>query len=120
MRLWCAVPWGGPEVMAGQLHFLADMAVLPTVCLRVVPYPAGRHPGLVTGAFTTLHFRPARQAADDGAAIVYAAGLTDELYLDKPHELQRYRDAHALILGCALDEHDTQTLLLTAAKEREQ
>ena len=98
----------------------ADMAVLPTVCLRVVPYGAGHHPGLVTGAFTTLHFLPAREAADGCSAVVYAAGLTGELYLDKPYELQRYRDAHALILGCALDEDDTQALLLTVAKELEQ
>jgi len=111
---------GGPEVMAGQLRLLADMAALPTVCLRVVPYRAGQHPGLVTGAFTMLHFLPASQAADDCAAIVYAAGLTGELYLDKPYELQRYRDAHDLIFGCALGEHDTQALLLTVAKELEQ
>ena len=111
---------GGPEVMAGQLRFLADMAVLPTVCLRVVPYGAGHHPGLVTGAFTMLHFPPVNHSTDSGQALVHAAGLTGELYLDKPHEVHRYRDAHAAILGCALDEHATQALLLTAAKELEQ
>jgi hypothetical protein len=46
--------------------------------------------------------------------------LTGELYLDKPHEVQAYRDAHAAILDCALDEHATQALLLTVAKELEQ
>ncbi|HTT55223.1 MAG TPA: helix-turn-helix transcriptional regulator [Streptosporangiaceae bacterium] len=113
-------PVGGPEVMAGQLRFLTDAAVLPTVCLRVVPYGAGHHPGLVTGAFTMLHFPPAWDALDTGPAIVYAAGLTGELYLDKPHEVQAYRDAHAAILGCALDEHASHALLLTVAKELEQ
>ena len=90
------------------------------MCLRVVPYGAGHHPGLVTGAFTMLHFPPAWEPWDTGPAIVYAAGLTGELYLDKPHEVQAYRDAHAAILGCALDEHASHTLLLTAAKELEQ
>jgi transcriptional regulator with XRE-family HTH domain len=112
-------PVGGPGVMAGQLRFLADMAVLPTVCLRVVPYDAGLHPGLATGAFTMLHFPSANHGADADPAIVYAAGLTGELYLDKPHEVQPYRDAHAVILSCALDETASQALLLTAAKELE-
>ena len=71
--------------------------------LRIVPYGAGHHPGLITGAFTLLDFRPAKRDGDTDTAIVYAAGLTGELYLDKPHELHRYRDAHAAILGCALD-----------------
>ena len=44
-------------------------------------------------------------------------GRTGELYLDKPHEVQRYRDAHAAILGCSLDEAATQDLPLTVAKE---
>jgi hypothetical protein len=109
-------PVGDPAVMAGQLRFLADMAALPNVCLRVVPYAAGLHPGLVTGAFTMLHFPPAKHDADPGPAIVYAEGLTGELYLDKPYEVQQYRDAHAAILGCALSETVTQDMLLSAAK----
>lgn len=113
-------PVGGPEVMAGQLRFLADLAVLPAVRLLVVPCGAGHHPGLVTGAFTLLHFPPANHSTNSGQTLVHAAGLTGELYLDKQHEVHRYRDAHAAILGCALDEHATQALLLTAAKELEQ
>ena len=54
-------PVGGPAVMAGQLRFLADMAAQPNVCLRVVPYTAGLHPGLATGAFTLLHFPPSNR-----------------------------------------------------------
>jgi len=112
-------PVGGSAVMAGQLRFLADMAALPTVCLRVVPDAAGLHPGLGTGAFTLLHFAPSNRDSDTGTAIVYASGLTGELYLDKPHEVQRYRDAHAGILARALDETTTQDMLLAAAKDLE-
>ena len=112
-------PVGGPAVMAGQLRFLADMAAQPNVCLRVVPDAAGLHPGLGTGAFTLLHFPPSNRASDTGTAIVYASGLTGELYLDKPHEVQQYRDAHAAILARALDETATQDMLLAAAKDLE-
>ena len=106
--------------MGGQLRFLADVAMLPNVCLRVVPGTAGMHPGVLTGAFTILHFQPANHGPGNSQTIVYAGGLTGELYLDKPHEVQRYRDAHAAILSCALDEDASQTLLMTAAKELEQ
>jgi transcriptional regulator with XRE-family HTH domain len=108
---------GGPGVMAGQLRFLADLAAQPNVSLRIVPYGAGHHPGLVTGAFTLLEFRPAKRDGDTDTAIVYTGNLTGELYLDKPREVQHYRDAHAAILGCALDEAATVDLLFTVAKE---
>ncbi len=110
---------GGPEVMAGQLRFLADMAALPNVCLRAVPYAEGLHPGLLTGAFTLLNFPPSNRSGGGETAIVYASGLTGELYLDKPHEVQQYRDAHAAILACSLDDNATQDFLLTAAKDLE-
>jgi transcriptional regulator with XRE-family HTH domain len=110
-------PVGGPGVMAGQLRYLADLAAQPNMCLRIVPYGAGHHPGLITGAFTLLEFRPAQRDGGTGTAIVYAASLTGELYLDKPHEVQHYRDAHAAIFACALDEAATVDLLLTMAKD---
>jgi len=62
---------------------------------------------------------PATAATNDDTAIVYAEGLTGELYLDKPHEVQRYREAHAAILGCALEEAATQDMLLAVAKDLE-
>lgn len=88
--------------------------------LRIVPHGAGHHPGLVTGAFTLLEFRPALRDGDTDTAIVYVASLTGELDLDKPHELQHYRDTHTTIFGCALEETATHALLKTAAKELEQ
>ena len=108
---------GGPAVLAGQLRYLADLAVLPNVCLRVLPFGAAVHPGLVTGPFTLLNFPPTNRGADTDTAIVHVTGLTGELYLDKPHELDGYRDAFAAILGCCLDDAATQDLLLTVAKE---
>jgi hypothetical protein len=112
-------PVGGPEVMAGQLRLLADMAALPAVSLHIVPSSVGMHDGLLTGAFTVLEFPLAKRDEHTETAIVHAAGLTGELFLDKPREVARYREAHAAILGCALDETTSSDLLLTAAKELE-
>jgi Domain of unknown function (DUF5753)/Helix-turn-helix domain len=110
-------PVGGPEVMAGQLRYLADLTVLPNVRLRMLPFRAGMHPGLRTGPFTLLRFPPSSRSTNPDTAVVHISGLTGELFLDKPHELGRYQDAHTAILGCCLDEAATQDFLLTAAKE---
>lgn len=112
-------PAGGASVMAGQLRHLTEMAALPNVCLRVVPFSAGSHPGLTTGTFTLLEFPPVGSTETCGG-IVHAVGLTGELYLDKPHEIRSYRETHAAILGCSLDETASRDLLSTASKELEQ
>jgi hypothetical protein len=106
---------GGPTVMSEQLRRLAEMAVLPNVCLRVVPFSVGMHPGLITGSFTLLQF-PTSGGSESETSIVHSAGLTGELFLDRPHEILRYREAQATIHGCALDEAATRDLLLKTAK----
>jgi hypothetical protein len=111
-------PVGGAAVMAEQLRHLAEMAGLPNVCLRVLPFSAGMHPGLVTGSFTLLQFPPSGPESD--AAVVHTAGLTGELFLDKPGEIRGYREAHATMLGCSLDETATRDLLCAAANELDQ
>jgi hypothetical protein len=111
-------PVGGAPVMAGQLAHLAALAALPTVHVRVLPHGVGWHPGVLTGPFTLLRFPPppsrGRPADPD---TVHISGLTGELYLDQPHEVQRYHDAFNALLGCALDQAASRDLLLTAAKE---
>jgi hypothetical protein len=107
-------------VMAGQLRDLAELAALPNVQLRVVPFSAGLHPGQRSGPFTLLRFPPGRSGEETDAATVYVPELTGELYLDKPDDVRRYDAAHAAILSCALDEPATLELLRAAAKEFEQ
>ena len=95
-------PIGGPAVMAGQLRYLADMAAQPTVSLHIVPYGAGHHPGLITGAFTLLDLPPAKRDGDTSTAIVYAAGLTGELYWTSP-----ITDTTPLTVAAILDDTGT-------------
>jgi hypothetical protein len=113
-------PTGGVQVMAGQLRHLAKLAVLPNVRLRVVPFTAAMHPGLRAGPFTLLRFPSRGGGTEPDEATVHVPSLTGELYLDTPHEVQRYEAAYATISSCALDEPRTRDLLLTAAKELEQ
>jgi hypothetical protein len=113
-------PTGGVQVMAGQLRHLAELAELPNVRLQVLPFTAGLHPGLRAGPFTLLYFPPQGGGTEPDTATVYVPGLTGELYLDTPQEVQRYEAAYATISRCALDEPAAQDLLLIAAKELEQ
>ncbi len=110
-------PVGGADVMAEQLRHLAGLAALPNVRLRVIPLSAGMHPGVITGPFTLFRFPLNGQGKETDPDTVCLSGLSGELYLDSPHEVQPYRDAHAAMLGAALDQVASQDLLLTVAKE---
>lgn len=105
--------------MAEQLRELAELAALPNVRLRVIPFSAGLHPGFWTGAFTLLRFPSGRNDEETGAVTVYVPELTGQLYLDKSDEVQLYDAAYANILSRALDEAATRELLRTAAKDLE-
>src|SRR5205823_4013589 len=49
-------PVGGPRVMAEQLDQLAEVSELANVSLRVAPFSAGVHPGVMSGPFVILRF----------------------------------------------------------------
>jgi hypothetical protein len=110
-------PVGGPRVLAGQLRHLAELAALPNVHLRLVRLSAGPHPGLRTGPFTLLRFPPGRGGRETGPATVCTPGLTGQLYLDNPHDVQRYEHAHDAIASCSLDEPATREFLLATARD---
>jgi Domain of unknown function (DUF5753)/Helix-turn-helix domain len=112
-------PAGGAQVMAEQLRHLAGLAGLPSVGLRVMPFSAGLHPGATARPFTLLRFPVSGAGPQTAPDTVYVGGLTGELYLDKPEELQSYNEVYAAILGCSLGQDDSLDMLLTAAKELE-
>ncbi len=51
---------------------------------------------------------------------VYVDGFTGALYLDKPHEVERYANAFENIWGAALDEPASLGLISKAAEELRQ
>jgi transcriptional regulator with XRE-family HTH domain len=112
-------PVGGPASMADQLHQLAGAAELPNVSLRVVPFGAGFHLGLLSGPFITLRF-PVNGGREPEPPTVYQEGFTGALYLDKPHEVTRYADAFESIWDAALDENSSSNLIHQAAEELRQ
>jgi transcriptional regulator with XRE-family HTH domain len=109
-------PVGGTTIMAAQLERLAAASDLPNVSLRVVPFSAGFHPGILSGSFNILRFPLNGNGADSEPPTVYADLYTGALYLDKPQEIERYSDAFTGIWQQALDESSSRELITQAAE----
>ncbi|MFG2145536.1 helix-turn-helix domain-containing protein [Streptomyces sp. NPDC048696] len=108
-------PIGGNNVMAGQLDHLAEVSELPNVTIKVIPFSAGLHPGVMTGQFTILRFPLNGDGHPTEPPTVYADGYTGALYLDKPHEAERYTAAFQEIWDKALDEQASKELISETA-----
>jgi hypothetical protein len=103
--------------MAGQLRYLAEIAGLANVSVRVVPSSAGYHPGLVTGAFTVLRFPPNGGGGDSEPPTIYQEIYTGALYLDKPAEVERFDAAFGTIWDAALSEGATARFIARTAED---
>jgi len=112
-------PVGGTKVMAGQLERLLEVSELPNMQLRVMPFSAGLHHGLMSGPFVILRFPLNGDGRQTEPPTVYCDGFTGALYLDKPQEIERYERAFEDIWNTSLDEDATRELLRQAARELE-
>ncbi|MFF5358518.1 helix-turn-helix domain-containing protein [Streptomyces scabiei] len=80
-------PYGGSEVMRGQLQHLIEISERPNVRIQVMPFRFGGHAG-ESGAFTVLSF-PESDLTD----VVYLEQLSSALYLDKREDIAQYERA---------------------------
>lgn len=112
-------PVGGQKVIAGQLRYLEDLSRLPNVALRVIPFSAGLHLGMMSKQFIILNFPETGDRRDSEPPLVYADGYTGDLYLDKPKEVERYGVAFKDIWDKAFNEQDTRGLLSNMAGKYE-
>jgi transcriptional regulator with XRE-family HTH domain len=110
-------PVGGRDVMAAQLDALAGAADLPNVKLRVVPFTAGLHHGLMTGPFVVLRFPVNGDGSDSEPPTVYQDGYTGALFLDKPHEIERFTDAFEQIWAAAANETASSRLIQQSVRD---
>jgi hypothetical protein len=92
-RVWAVIdesalrrPLGGREVMRTQLQHLIELTDSPQVTLQIMPFDRGGH-SAAGGSFAILRF-----ADSDLPDIVYIEQLTGALYLDRPEELDHYRE----------------------------
>ncbi|MDT0346750.1 helix-turn-helix domain-containing protein [Streptomyces litchfieldiae] len=113
-------PIGGPEVMVEQLAHLVYVSELANISLRVVPFAAGEHAGVISGPFEILRFPVNGDGIDTEPPTVYADGYTGGLYLDKPREVEQYDAAFQEIWEASLDEQASRRLLAEVARSYEQ
>jgi len=92
-KIWAVIdesalrrPLGGREVMRAQLLHLLELTESPQVTLQIMPFDRGGH-SAAGGSFSILRF-----AASDLPDIVYIEQLTGALYLDRPEEIDHYRE----------------------------
>ncbi|WP_411144726.1 helix-turn-helix domain-containing protein [Streptomyces sp. x-80] len=113
-------PIGGRDVMVEQLGHLVYVSELPNVVIRVVPFAAGMHSGVVTGPFVILRFPLNVDGNETEPPTVYADGYTGGLYLDKPKEVEHYDAAFQGIWDTSLDEQASRRLIAEVAGSHEQ
>lgn len=102
---------GNPAIMSRQLMHLVDLADLPNVTIRVVPFTAGLHPG-VRGPFKVIEFD---DEPDENVA--FLEGPRGDYISDDPEETKSYLETFNRIAQKALGPSETVGLLRKTAGE---
>ncbi|MER5210193.1 helix-turn-helix transcriptional regulator [Streptomyces sp. NPDC002838] len=118
LRLWVVLDEaslrrlvGSRQVMREQLEHVAEMSQAPHITVQVLPFDVGAHPGL-NGQYSILEFS---DAAD--SSVVYIEGVTSDLYLEKPHDVQKYTVMYEHLRAQALNVEQSRQLIEDVAKE---
>lgn len=98
-------PAGSPQVMRAQLERIVDLASLPNISVRVIPFSAGTY--LAAGlSFVILKF-----AHPIDPDIVMAETLGGEKYFDGAEEIALYNSVFDKTQVLALDEQESVKLV---------
>jgi hypothetical protein len=117
-ELWAVIdeaalhrPFGGANVMHGQIKALIEACDKPNVRVQIVPFTAGAHSG--AGApFTWLRF-----AYEELSDVIYLEHLTGGLYLERDNEIDAYQAAMEHLCVQATQPHKTQDFLNQVLKD---
>ncbi|MFI2633133.1 Scr1 family TA system antitoxin-like transcriptional regulator [Streptomyces collinus] len=100
---------GGPQVMAEQLHKIADLAESRRLRLHVLPYRVGAHP-LMESLLTLMSF-------EDSAPVAYVDAFETGRLMDDPALVSACQTAYALALSDALSQQESLALVRSAAED---
>ncbi len=101
---------GGKAVLREQLDRILELASQDLVSMQVIPFSVGAH-GSTDSNFDLLEF-------DDSllADLVFVEGLVSHLYLERPEEIRRYREALDYLHEAALSPRESLALVADAGK----
>nr|WP_245974794.1 helix-turn-helix transcriptional regulator [Thermomonospora umbrina] len=119
LKLWAVVdeavlrrPLGGEEVQREQVRRLLELTEADHITFQVVRFSAGGH-AAAGGPFSLLRFAEPRLSD-----VIYLEQLTSSLYLDKPGDVDRYRQVMDRLSVEACDDGETRALLRAILGER--
>jgi len=96
---------GSPAIMQAQLERLLQLSGLPGVTLRVIPYDAGALPA-GNNKFIILRF-----ALPNVADVVFIEGLTGDLYLEDPGDVEVYNTTFRTLVELAASPDTTREII---------
>jgi transcriptional regulator with XRE-family HTH domain len=96
---------GSGAVMRVQLQRLLELSERPNFTLRVIPYEAGALPA-GNNKFIILRF-----ASAEVKDVVFIEGLTRELYLDDPDEVETYNTTFRTLVQLAASTDETRAII---------
>jgi transcriptional regulator with XRE-family HTH domain len=118
LRLWVVLDEaalrrivGNKQIMREQLEYVAEMSQLPHITVQVLPFDVGAHPG-INGQYSILEFS---DTAD--SSVVYIEGVTSDLYLEKPLDVQKYTVMYEHLRAQALNVEQSRQRIEDVAKE---
>ncbi|MFF6781334.1 Scr1 family TA system antitoxin-like transcriptional regulator [Streptomyces sp. NPDC012510] len=118
LRLWTVLDEaalrrvvGNRSLMREQLEHLVEQSRLPHVTVQVIPFHLGAHPGL-NGQYAILEFPDASDSS-----VVYIEGVTSDLYLEKPADVQKYSVMYEHLRAQALNVEQSRQFIADIAKE---
>ncbi|CAM5511054.1 helix-turn-helix domain-containing protein [Streptomyces abikoensis] len=118
LRLWAVIDEsalrrivGSREIMAEQMRQLVQFSLEPHITVQVLPYDVGAHPGMY-GKFSILEFNDPQDAST-----VYLEGITSDLYLEKPNDVQTYSVMYEHLRMQALNAEHSRQFIDRVAEE---
>ena len=97
---------GSPAIMRAQLERLLELSSMPHVSLRVIPYDAGALPA--ANKFIILRF--AQPTVPD---VVFIEGMTGDLYLEEPDDVETYGTTFRALAQLAAEPETTREIIMT-------
>ncbi|MET9432213.1 MULTISPECIES: helix-turn-helix transcriptional regulator [unclassified Streptomyces] len=118
LRLWAVIDEaalrrvvGDKQLMIEQLEHLVEQSQQPHVTVQVLPFDMGAHPG-ISGHYAILEFPDASDSS-----VVYIEGVTSDLYLEKPNDVQRYSVMYEHLRAQALNADQTRQFITDVMKD---
>lgn len=118
LRLWAVIDEsalrrivGSRAIMQEQMRKLVEFSLQPHITVQVLPYDVGAHPGMY-GKFCILEFNDPQDAST-----VYLEGITSDLYLEKPNDVQTYSVMYEHLRMQALNAENSRQFIERVGEE---